>query len=180
MPVPPHSEWFAILEPVAAAFLAELGVEREPEYHALTQVEKLADIRRNHDLAVEWCRRGKVALGMEPLVVDAIQPMGFVSFSVMASAPVLPRVPKAFLRNRPPVPDCGTQLESARAQLAAWQASGQTVDETEQLVWWVHPSDLVPLREAMQGPRLLGLFVVNAAEPGIEGKGPQLRVESLV
>ncbi len=180
MPTPPHSEWFAILEPVAAAYLAELGIERVPEAHALMQIEGLAGIKRNLDIAVEWGKRGKVALGVEWYGVDAVQPPRFASFSVMLHAPVLPKVPKAFYRNRPPVPTCDVQVESARAQLAAWEASGQTLAETERLTWWVHPSDFEALREALVGPRLLGLLVTIAAEPSREGKGPQLQVESLV
>lgn len=145
----PQSEWYATLEPLAEAYLAELGVERNPQLYALDQMERWARAIKHRHIALEWGRRSKAALGLAWTDWDDQNPPRFLSPHVLSFAPPLPPSPKLFFLKRPPVPTSGVQLESARAQLAAWEASGQTLAETERLTWWVHPSDFEALREAL-------------------------------
>lgn len=67
----------------------------------------------------------------------------------------------------------GEQLASARAQV-----EGLTDDELAGARWAIHPRDLEALRAAVDEPeRALGLWLIIAADPDLEGRGPQLTWE---
>lgn len=72
-----------------------------------------------------------------------------------------------------PMPAAG-QLASARAQL-----EGLTPDELAGARWAIHPRDLAALREAVGDAEVvLGLWLIIAADPALEGQDTQLAWET--